>query len=319
MSRFAITTIGEAQLRYSVPAGTRLEQADQFEVHAVCSEANIVGLLSELGWKCGWVTSIPNSPLGRRVMHEFSPTGLDMSTTVIRSAGRLATYYVEYAVPPRPTQVFFDRENTCFTQLSMDEIDWDYLLDTRLLHFSGITYALTPNLRAIIDQAIELAQTRGILISFDVNYRRNLWSPEQAASALTPLLGAVDILFCSQRDARLLFGLQGGPEETVRQLGELSKAQYLVSSLSEKGLQGWDRSQMQHQPARKVEIIDRIGAGDAMVAGVLHGLLGGDFFKGLRYGALTAALALSQHGDLVITNLSELETLLETDRADIVR
>jgi 2-dehydro-3-deoxygluconokinase len=116
-----------------------------------------------------------------------------------------------------------------------------------------------------------------------------------------------------------LFGLQGEPEDILLQLGRLSRAQYLVTSVSEEGLLGWDRNQIQHQPARKVEIIDRIGAGDAMIAGVLHGWLGGDFFKGLRYGALTAALALSQYGDLVITNLQELEELMESDRPDILR
>lgn len=319
MPRFAVTTIGEGQLRYSVPAGTRLEQAGQLSVHAVCTEANIAGLLAQLGWDCGWITSLPASPLGRRVVHEFGPTGLDLSAVVWRNSGRLATYYVEYAVPPRPTQVYFDRANTCFTQLTPDEIDWDYLLDTRLVHLSGLTLPLSSGVSQIIREAARRAKQSGAALSLDVNYRARVWSPEKAAAALRPLIEQVDILFCSRGDAARLFGIQGDPEQVVRQLGEISPASAIVTSLAGEGLIGWDRQTLQHEPARPVTILDRIGAGDAMVAGVLHGWLQGDFFKGLRYGALTAALALSQYGDLVVTNSRELETLLEASAGDIQR
>jgi 2-dehydro-3-deoxygluconokinase len=129
----------------------------------------------------------------------------------------------------------------------------------------------------------------------------------------------VTVLFCGRGDARQVFGIEGQPEEIVLQLGDLTSAGHIVTSLSGDGLIGWDRRTFHRQPAREVTILDRIGAGDAMVGGVLHGWLQGDFAKGLRYGALTAALALSQYGDQVITTAAELETLLDTSSPDIFR
>jgi 2-dehydro-3-deoxygluconokinase len=227
---------------------------------------------------------------------------------------------VEYALPPRSTQVYYDRANTCFTNLSAQEIDWDYLTDTRILHLSGLTVPLSPHLTEIVAEAIRLSKSRSIQVSFDVNYRRRIWSPEQARDILQPIIEQVDILFCGRTDAFSVFGVEGDPEMIARRLGELSGAQYIITSLSADGLIGWDRDQLLRQPACKVQVIDRIGAGDAMVAGVLHGLLQGDFAAGLRYGAVTAGLALSQYGDQVVTTREEVEELARpSSTTDIYR
>ncbi len=319
MPRFDMTTIGEGQLRYSVPPGQRLETASQLDVHVACTEANVASLLARLGWRCGWISAMPATPLGRRVANEFRLSGLDQSAMVWKDAGRLATYYVEYAVPPRPTQVYYDRANTVFTNLAVDQIDWDYLLDTRLLHLSGLTVPLSPSIREITCQAVRRARAAGVPVSFDMNYRRRVWSPQEACETVLPILRDVAVLFCGRSDARQVFGIEGEPEEILRRLGELTGAQYIVTSLAGDGLMGWDRQAFYRQPAREVVILDRIGAGDAMVGGVLHGWLQGDFAKGIRYGALTAALALSQYGDQVITTPPELESLLEASSPDIYR
>lgn len=311
MPRFDVTTIGEGQLRYCVPAGTRMERVRQFDVHVSGTEANVTGLLSRLGWTCGWVSSLPDTPLGHRVRNEYLLTGLDISAVKWVPEGRLATYYVEYATPPRPTRVLYDRKNTPFTQLTIDDIDWEYLLDTRLLHLSGLSVPLSPSVHEIILEAIKRAKSKGIAVSFDMNYRQNIWSPEEAAKTVKPIFENIDILFCSRGDALRMFGYQGSPEEIAQHLRELSPASQIIVSLSGDGLLGWDSTGFYHQPAREVGIVDRIGAGDAMVAGVLHGWLQGDFPKGIRYGALTAALALSQHGDQIMTTKQELEGLLD--------
>jgi 2-dehydro-3-deoxygluconokinase len=308
--RFDVVTIGEGQLRYSVPSGHRLEHVSQFDVHACGAEANVAGLLARLGWRCGWLSSLPKTPLGRRVANEFKLSGLDLSAVVWLDTGRLATYYVEYSDPPRSTQVYYDRANTCFTNLTKGEIDWDYLTDARILHLSGLTVPLSAHLRDIALEAIRRAKAAGVLVSFDVNYRRRVWSCEQARETLLPILRDVDVLFCSRNDARVVFGIDGEPREIVEQVATLTAANFIVASLSHEGLIGWDGRGFYQQPACDVSIVDRIGAGDAMVAGVLHGFLQGDFFRGVRYGAITAALALSQFGDQVVTTREELEDLL---------
>lgn len=319
MARFDVTTIGEGQLRYCVPAGKRMEQVNRFDVFVSGTEANVACLLSRLGWNCGWVSSLPDTPLGRRIRNEYRLAELDLSAVAWTETGRIATYYVEYAAPPRATTVFYDRKNTAFTKLTIGQIDWDYLLDTRLLHLSGLTVPLSPSLREIVGEAARRAKAAGVPVSFDMNYRSLLWSPQEAAEAVKPIFKTVDLLFCSRSDAQRMFGFNGSAEEIVTRLSQLTPAQYIITSLSKEGIIGWDGQNFYRQPAREVGIIDRIGAGDAMVGGVLHGWLQGDFVKGLRYGALTAALALSQWGDQVLTSASELDSLLETGSSDILR
>lgn len=319
MPRFDVTTIGEGQLRYSVPIGKGLERAAQLDVHVTGTEANVTSLLSRLGWQCGWVSALPATPLGRRVAHEYALSGLDLSAMVWRDDGRLATYYVEFGAPPRGTQVWYDRRDSCFVNLSRDDINWDYLLDTSLLHLSGLSVPLSPSINAIMLEALENAKARGIPVSFDMNYRSRIWTTQAAAKAVAPFLAEADILFFARVDAQRMYGFQGSPEDIARQLGSLTSASAIVCSLSHEGIIAWDRQRFHQEPAQEIPVIDRIGAGDAMVAGVLHGWLGGDLVKGLRYGALTAALCLTHYGDAVYTTRAELEALLDQPARDITR
>lgn len=319
--RFDLTTLGEGQLRLCVPAGTRLEQADRFDVYVSGTEGNVASTLARLGHATGWVSALPDAPLGRRVVSEYRLAGVDLSA-VRWKAGRLATYYVEYAVPPRSTQVLFDRAGSCFTQLVSDEVDWDYLLDSRRLHLTGITLALPGNPQALVLEAAERAVKGGVPVSFDVNYRARLWSPGEARLIAEPLLAHLDLLFCSRSDAVTVFGCRDGdPQSVIAELAQRTAARVIVMSLGADGIIGWDRDDgaLVREGAREVVILDRIGAGDAMVAGVLHGMITGGLARSLRYGALCAALSLSQYGDQVYTNAEELERLVDAPGAMIER
>ena len=320
MARFDVTTIGEGQLRYCVQAGHRLEEVTQLTVYPTGTEANVVSLLSRLGWKTGWVSVLPNSPLGRRFANSLRPSGVDLSAVTWQDNGRIATYYVEYAMPPRSTQVYYDRANTPFTQMTVDDIDWSYLLDTRLLHISGLTLPLSDSIKEILHAAVSRAKAQNIPVSFDMNYRSRIWTPEEAVTAVEPIIKQVDVLFFARGDIEIMYGPQKTNECLYKLMSEKTDAEHIIISLSGDGLLGFDRQSYYQEPAREVEIIDRIGAGDAMVAGVLHGYLQGNFPKGLRYGTLTGALALSQWGDQVITTSEELESLVnQTEAKNITR
>lgn len=319
MPRFDVTTFGEGGLRLSVPAGQRIETTAHFDVSVAGTEANVVGTLSQLGWKCGWVSGLPNSPAGRRVSNAYRSLGIDLSAVVWRQDARVSIYYVEYSEPPRPITVGYDRKDSCVTQLTTSDIDWGYLLDTRHLHMSGITLPLSAASGEIVTEALRKAREKNVTTSFDVNYRNLLWSPEQARERLVPAMREVDILFCSLRDAVAVFGCDGEPENVIGQLSDLSSAKNIIVSLSDKGAVGWDGTTVHRVSARAVGVVDRVGAGDAMIAGILHGYLQSDFTKGLSYGTLLAAMAMSQHGETVTTNPAELETLLSGSDCDIVR
>ncbi len=318
MTRFEVTSFGEAMIRLSVPAGTRLETAHQLELHPAGAEVNVVAALARLGHACGWVSALPDQALGRLVSNALRQAGVDVSA-VLWTGGRMGSYFVEFALPPRATQVIYDRADSCITHLQPEQIPWDYLLDTRLLHLTGITPPLSPGCQHIVAEAIHRAREQGVAVSFDVNYRGKLWSAAAAAATLLPLMQNVDLLFCSSRDAQTLFACRGTPAERVAQLVEQTGAKQVVMSLGEQGVIGWDGGVVRQEAARPVGIVDRIGAGDALAAGVIHGWLAGDFAAALRYGVTLAALALSQQGDMVITTREELEGLVAAAGGDVNR
>jgi 2-dehydro-3-deoxygluconokinase len=208
------------------------------------------------------------------------------------------------------------------TQLTSAQVNWDLLLDTRLLHLTGITPALSPACRAVVAEAVARAVQARIPISFDVNYRQKLWEAETAAAALAPLVQQADIIFCGRSDAQRLFGCIGEAENALRQLAEqmaTRAAQVVVMSVGSAGVLAWRNGEILQVDALPVTIVDRLGAGDALAAGVLHGWLDGDLPRGLATGAVTAALALAQHGDMVVTTPQEVESLLANAAGMIVR
>jgi 2-dehydro-3-deoxygluconokinase len=304
--RFDVTTLGEMMLRLSVPSGERLELAHRFNVHPAGAEANVTTLLSRLERRTAWFGALPNNPLGRFAVNALRLAGVDTSGILQREQGRMGTYYVEFGEPPRGIQVTYDRAHSTATELQPAEINWDLLLDTRLLHLTGITPSLSASCREIVLEAVERAKARGVPLSFDVNYRQKLWTEVDAAQTLLPIIKNVELLFCSHADATRLFHFTGPMENIAQQLLDLSQARVVVMTFGEQGPRLWNGKSWQHETARPTTIVDRLGAGDALAAGVIHGWLDGDLSAGLKYGVTLSALALSQHGDMVITNKSEL-------------
>jgi 2-dehydro-3-deoxygluconokinase len=146
-------------------------------------------------------------------------------------------------------------------------------------------------------------------VSFDINYRQKLWSETEARDTLFPLIEGVELLFCNQTDARRVFNCTGTMQEIAQGMLERSQARHVVITFAEQGAMLWNGKELRHEPARPTRIIDRLGAGDALAAGVIHGWLEGDLPAGLRYGVTLAALALSQSGDMVVTDKAELLAL----------
>lgn len=317
--RFDVTTIGEGNIRLSVGIGHRLNTAKEFDVGISGAEANVVGCLSRLNWKTGWVSCLPDTPIGKRVRNEYRGHGINVEAIHWSKENRLGTLFVEYSAAPRSTKVIYDRKETCFSNMSKDQVDWDYLLDTKMVHLTGITVPLSSNTCELVTEAIKRAHENYIKVSFDVNFRSTLWSEEEAFKTLLPLIQNIEILFCSKRDAQNVFKIDGTDEEIVRELQKISNANIVVMSRGSQGVVGLKENNLYEEPAFDVEIIDRIGAGDGLAAGVLHGLLNGDFSESLKFGSLVAALALSQYGEIVNTNVEELSQLLENHGMDIVR
>jgi len=308
--RFDFTTFGETMLRISISPGTPLETAAGAALYAAGSESNVAAALASLGYRTAWCSRLPDTPPGRLVANQIRQAGVDMSLVQWSPTGRVGTMYVELESPPTPVRVTYDRAGSCATEMTVDSIPWDELLSTRLLHLTGITPALSPHCMAVTKEAIARAAAADVPVSFDVNFRAKLWSAKQARDTLLPLLKSVTLLFIGESDATEVLGLTGSPEEKLKSLAKLTSAQQIVLTVGSEGTIAWDDGTITRQPAEPTTVIDRLGAGDALAAGVIHGWLDNDFITGLRAGAALAALALRRHGDIVIARRDELKSLM---------
>ncbi len=311
-TRFDVTMLGETMLRLSVPEGERLERMQQLQVFAGGAESNVAVAIARMGHRSAWVSRLPDSPLGRRIERAIHGEGVDTSGVVWTGDGRVGTYFVEYAPPPRRIEVVYDRKDSAAARLTPGELDWDLLLSTRMLHLTGITPGLSPSCLEVTAEVCERAGRAGVLLSFDVNYRAKLWTPEAAAGALLPLIRKAQVVICGRQDAAVLFGLQGEPEQVLRELQQLAGSPTVVLTLGDQGAMAvTEGTEPVFQPAVPSEVIDRIGAGDAFSAGVLCGLLEGSLATGLRYGAAMSAHKLTTFGDMLCATRAEILALLD--------
>lgn len=307
---YDVSTIGETMLRISVDNGVPFETAENAAIHPAGAESNVAAALSCLSRRVAWASRLPDSPTGRAVAGPLRRAGVDLSHVTWCASGRVGTFFVELVPPPAPVRVTYDRAVSCATEMTPDSIDWPRLLRTRLLHLTGITPALSADCLTTVRQAVKRAKDANVPISFDVNFRRKLWPPEQAREALLPLMQEIDLLFIGESDAAEVFGITGTPEARLDALRTATSAKRIVLTVGGEGVVAWDGSATVRQPSQPTVVIDRLGAGDALAAGVIHGWLDGDFSLGLRAGAALAALALRRRGDIVVCSDAELRELM---------
>ncbi len=317
--RFDVASLGEAMLRLSVPIGRRLDDMRSLDVEIGGAEGNVCVALARLGRRTAWASRLPDHALGQYVVRGLRADGVDVSGVRRAADERIGAYFIEYAGPPRSIHVIYDRAGSAAARMTVDDVDWAGLLDTRVLHLTGITAALSDSCFRIVEQAIARARAAGVIVSFDVNYRARLWAAEDAGRRLRPLIAEADVLFCKGRDAALLFGCAGEPHDLMDGLKALTRARTIYGTFGERGAARLTDGAFELRPAIPVQIVDRIGSGDAFAAGALDGVLDDDPAEGLRRGLALAAIALSQHGDRVLTSRAELTAVMTSGRLDVSR
>lgn len=317
--RFDVVSLGESMLRLSVPTGRRLDDTRSLELEIGGAESNVCVALARLDRRVGWVGRLPDQALGNAVLRALRADGVDVSAARRVPGARLGTYFIEYATQPRSIQVIYDRADSAAAHMTPDDIDWQYLLDTRVLHLTGITAALSDGCYQVVAQAIRRARAAGVTVSFDVNYRAKLWDAATAGDRLRALIADVDMLLCKGADATLLFGCTGEPRALMAGLQSLTRAPTICCTFGERGAALLQGDQFVEQPALPVQIVDRIGSGDAFAAGVLDGVLDGDPLAGVQRGVALAAIALSQYGDRVLCSRAELNAVMAQQPRDVER
>lgn len=310
---YDVVTFGEGQIRLTVDKGDRLSTCRTLRLTPAGSEANVAGLLAQLGRDASWASVMPEGDLTMRFIQEYSSVGVDMTHVIRVDEGRMALYFLEPGDSPMPARVTYDRLHTPFRQVTPETFDWDSLLDTRVLFITGITAALTEHTATTIAHAAKLAADRGVKVALDVNYRSLLWTPERARSVLEPLLSDVSILFCSRLDAMTVFGMDGDGPSVNQRLQEHYGLDHVVSTDGTNGVYYSGLEGPRVFDVEAVPVTDRPGAGDAFVAGTLHGYLRDSVHQGITWGQQTSKFALTHYGDLTRISAAELEIPTSND------
>lgn len=326
---YDIVTFGEAMLRLSPPYFQCLEQTGSFEVTVGGGEFNVAVGASRLGLKSAWVSRLPENPLGLMVRNKAREQGVDTSHLLWTDEGRVGIYYLEFGAAPRANRVIYDRKNSAISMLKPGEINWrEIFSDVKIFHLSGITPALSSSTAEATLEAIKAAKKAGCQISYDLNYRGKLWSQEEARKCQEPMMKYVDILISTEEDTFRVFGIREKNYETVAEK-LLEKFNFKIVTITlRENISVWKNNwtaiacaqgKIYRDKTYGLEVVDRVGGGDAFTAGFLYGYLKEGVRQGLRYGNAFSALKHSVPGDYHWASLKDVENLLTDDGLRIQR
>jgi 2-dehydro-3-deoxygluconokinase len=326
----AVACFGEILLRLSAPDSELLLQSAALAVHIGGAEANVAVSLAQLGHPVVMASVLPDNPLGRACAGELRRYGV--GTAAIRTGpGRMGLYFLTAGAGHRPSEVLYDRADSAFAMTPPDRMDWNEILSgVSWLHVSGVTPAIGPGAAESALRAVRMARELGRSVSFDCNYRAQLWARWRgdARAILHGLVAEADLLFADERDMGLILGrdfnevpvgerFRTAATETLARFPHLQRIATTVRvqrSVDDHDLSAILLSRNDLRTTRTYSIgriIDRIGSGDAFAAGVLHGLKTGlDDQGALDFGLAAACLKHSIHGDFNLVGIADVHNLL---------
>ncbi|MEU6651904.1 sugar kinase [Streptomyces sp. NPDC046900] len=291
-----VVCVGETMVALAPDPLGPLDGADLLHVDIAGAESNVALYLADHGIPARWVSAVGDDPFGRRVRARIAAGGVDVSG--VRMDPERPTGLLLKDLGAHGTRVHYHRTGSAASALTPDVLDDPALAGAALVHLSGITPALSPGCRSLVERA--LRPDRPWPVSFDVNHRPALWAGRSAADVLRPLADLADIVLVGLDEAQSLWGDGITDAEGVRDL--LSGPPILVVKDGDRAATAFVGDAVHSVPALKVRVAEPVGAGDAFAAGFLSGLLRQlPVDRALRLGHLTAASALrvvADHGPL---------------------
>lgn len=331
-----IVTFGELMLRLKPEGFQRFIQANRLDASFGGGEANVAASLACFGHTARWISAVPQNPIGDWALSELRQVGVDVSA-VLRQGSRLGIYFLEAGASQRASQVIYDRAGSAISELGPGQIPWaDVLSDAQWFHTTGITPALSPCSAAATGEALAAAKQAGLITSLDLNYRKKLWSPQQAQKTMRDLLEKTDVVVANEEDAANVLGIharnadvttgqidpQSYANVTAQIFQQFPNVQHVGITLRESlsaSKNGWsallaDRKGASISRRYEIQIVDRLGAGDSFAAGLIHGLLEGKPRQAaVDFAAAASALKHTIPGDINLTTVQEVEALAGGD------
>ena len=317
-------TFGEIMMRLTTPGHQRFAQAASLGITYGGGEANVSAALAQMGLPAAHVTVFPDNDLGRAAAAFFLKSGIDTSHFQY-GPGRLGLYFMETGESLRPSRIVYDRYESAFAHLDPASFDWQNILaGANWFHWSGITPAVSAAAARATADAIRTARKLGITVSADVNYRRVLWQYGKKADEVMPdLVAGCDVIVCTMGDAADIFGIQTNDfqEMARRMMQRFPNLKKVIAtrrdtlSASHNRLTGicFDGTHYTESPTFDLNpIVDRIGGGDAFMAGFIYGTMQyGDTLRALTFATAASALKHMIEGDFNLVTVAEVEQVMQ--------
>ncbi|WP_405497633.1 sugar kinase [Nocardia sp. NBC_00511] len=315
-------TVGEG-LAVLIAAPGPLADSAVFDRGAGGAEANVAGVLTQLGVPTGWISRVGDDGFGRYLVGHLTARGIDTSAVTVDALRPTAVYVKERGsgsgrpddLPASASRMLYYRTGSAASALSPADLDTPLIEGAELIHFTGITTALSPSATELTDALLTLPRA-GRLISFDLNYRPALWAQraDVAADILARHLAGSDVVFLGADEAEEVFGT--GDADRLRVM--FPRPRHLIVKNDKHSVTGFLGADRLEVPALTLEVTERIGAGDAFAGGYLAALLQGRPHEQLlRFGHLCAAAALTGAGDTAeLPPLATLESLAGASAAE---
>ena len=330
-------TFGEIMLRLKSPGHERFFQSPMLEATFGGGEANVAVSLANYGEDVGFLSVLPKNAIGDECIKELRRFGVDTSR-VVRGGERLGIYYLETGANQRPSKVVYDRAYSAIAMAKPGDIDWEKTFEgVEWFHITGITPAISESAMELSLESVREAKKRGITVSCDLNYRKNLWKyGKKASEVMRELAKYVDVAIANEEDVQKSLEIT---TDVVVESGELDRSKY--KALGDKVLEaypdmkmiaitlresksadwnGWaaclnDREHFYESKRYEIrDIIDRVGGGDSFAGGLIYGL---NNYEGrqqaLEFAVAASCLKHSIDGDFNRVDVDEVEKLMGGD------
>lgn len=328
-----VLSFGEILLRLASPGYTRLFQKDSLETSFCGGEANVAVSLSLFGVESAFLTKLPNNDVSHAAINSLRYFGVDTSK-IIFGDGRMGLYYLEKGASQRPSKVIYDRQYSAISLAKRADFDWDSLFDgVGWFHWTGINPALSEGLADICLDACKAAKKKGIIVSCDLNYRKNLWDSSKAQTVMKQLIPYVDVCIGNEEDAEKVLGItcnndvnagiinKHSYESVAKEISLRYGCEYVAFTLRESisaSRNGWSSilyskktDTFKYSPSYDIQIVDRVGGGDSFTAAIIYSLISGKSEQDtIDFATAASCLKHTIEGDYNRTSIADVESLL---------
>ncbi len=335
MEKKKFVGFGELMLRLAPDGYLRFAQADHFNLNYTGAEGNMAVALAYMGMPAELVTKLPDNEIGRCAKRML--TKFEVETDHIAWGGeRLGVYYLERGASQRPSKVIYDRKHSSIAEADPSDFDWDDIFkDAGWFHFTGITVALSKNMQEICKQACIAAKKHNVKVSCDLNYRKTLWSTEEAQRVMKPLMQYVDVCIANEEDSEKVLGVKAdntditsgklsleGYSNLAKNLADTYGFEMVAITLRESisaSINNWSAmlyADGQTYVSKKytMQIVDRVGGGDSFASGLIYARLNDfDNQKAIEFAAGASCLKHSIEFDFNLSTVDEVMNLINGD------